>query len=267
LSGVEVRFFDAQLRSDTRPDDDLRNLAYFGTTHAVITGNPDVAVQTADELVRYLREIATTERSRLERMGIRTYTGLGILPQQRPRRTHHEFWRELPRLLAVDGVVAVGEIGVWRDQTPQWDLFCRQVELAATLNLPIIITPPTDLRVNMTFKMMKRLDELGFPPNRVVFNHAEIRTLETILVEGYFASLTVGAYHLDAQTARELAHANRQYKDRIMLNSGLREGLADILAAAKTLEVMSENEDEALIASVTFDTAFDFFVGSTGSPI
>jgi len=119
----------------------------------------------------------------------------------------------------------------------------------------------------MTFKMMKRLDELGFPPNRVVFNHAEIRTLETILVEGYFASLTVGAYHLDAQTARELAHANRQYKDRIMLNSGLREGLADILAAAKTLEVMSENEDEALIASVTFDTAFDFFVGSTGSPI
>ncbi len=256
-------FFDAQLRSDTRPDDDLRNLAYFGTTHAVITGNPDLVVQTADELIGYLIGVSTVERARLERMGIRTYTALGILAKQRPRRTHHEFWRELPRLLTTEGVVAVGEIGAWRDHASEWDVFGRQVEIASTLGLPIIVTPPADLRVNMTFKMMKRLDDLGFPPNRVLFNHAEARTLEAILDGGYFASLTVGAYHLDGKTARELVQTNEVFRDRMMLNSGLREGLADILSSAKTLEAMNSSElGPELISALTFNTAFDFFVGA-----
>lgn len=261
-----MHFFDAQLRSDTRPDDDIRNLAYFGTTHAVITGNPDVIMQTAEELIGYLGALSVTERARLEGMGIRAYTALGILAKQRPRRTHHEFWRELPALLTTDGVVAVGEIGAWRDQAAEWNVFCRQVEIAAELSLPIIVTPPTDLRVNMTFKMMKRLDDLGFPTSRVVFNHAEPRTLEAILVEGYFASLTVGAYHLDVQTTRELVQTHMGFRNQMMLNSGLREGLADILASAKILEALSDLEPQ-LISALTFDTAFDFFVGPTASKV
>ena len=85
-----MHFFDAQIRSDTRSDDDLRNLAYFDTTHVVTTPNPGRTSQTADDLCDYLAVLATDEPRRLLRLGIAPHVALGLLPVARPRRTHHE---------------------------------------------------------------------------------------------------------------------------------------------------------------------------------
>ncbi|MEZ4460206.1 MAG: hypothetical protein R3E66_10865 [bacterium] len=175
-------------------------------------------------------------------------------------------WGRLPTLLQKDHVVALGEIGAWEDTHAHWEIFERQVAIGMELGLPLIVTPPTDLRVNMTFKMMQRLQAMGMPPSRVVFNHAEERTLEAILSDGFYASLTVGAYFMEARTACTLLEGQKGGFDRIMLNSALREGLADILGIPKTVVALKEaGASLATIEAVTFGTAQTFFLGATTS--
>lgn len=239
-----MKIFDAHIRSDTRSNDDLKNLAYFGTERVVTASHPAREFQHADDILAYLDGLVTSEAERLRRCGLTPHVAIGVLPGARPRRTHYELWQELPTLLEMPEVVAVGECGAWDDTEDHWELFIRHVELARAHDLPLLIATPSELRVNMTYKMMQRLDKMGFPPEMAMFNHLDERLVETVVEEGYVAGVSVGPYHLDPRQAAPLVSdvvAARGSVDRIVLNSALRAGGGDILGIPKAAVMLNDS--------------------------
>lgn len=238
-----MKIFDAHIRSDTRSTDDLKNLAYFGTERVVTASHPLREFRHADDLLSYLEGLVTSESERLRRCDLTPHVALGVLPQGRPRRTHYELWQELPNLLDNPEVVAVGEIGAWEDIEDHWQLFERQARLAMEHELPLLVATPSKLRVNMTYKMMQRLEKIGFERSMVMFNHLDERLVETVVEEGYVAGVSVGPYHLDTRDAAPLVAdvvQARGSSERIVLNSALRAGGGDILGIPKAAVMLSD---------------------------
>lgn len=259
-----MRIFDAQIRSDSRTDDELKNLAYFGTEHALTTAHPRRAFENAADLLAYFAELVGDELDRLARCGIAARTALGLLPASVPRRAHPELWPALEQLLIDPRVAAVGEIGVWDDAKPQWALFERQARLALEARLPVVVTPPAELRVNMTYKMMDRLGQLGLPPHRCMMNLLDARVLPTVLEEGYTGGIAVGYGRTDPRAAARLLRATLERApealDQIVLCTSLRAGSADILGIPKTLVALAETGlDSTAVSALAYGNAERLF--------
>ncbi len=238
-----MQIFDAHIRSDTRSGDDLKNLAYFGTERVLTAAHPKRPFERADDLLSYLDGLVTTEAERIRRAGLVPHVALGLLRASQPRRTHYEVWQEIPAMLGLPEVVAVGEIGAWDDEKAEWDLFERQAKLALQHDLPVLVATPSTLRVNMTYKMMARLQKLGFPPELAMFNHLDERLVETVVEEGFVAGVSVSPYHLDPRDAAPMVARvvdARGSADRIILNSALRTGGGDILGIPKAAVMLSD---------------------------
>lgn len=259
-----MKIFDAQIRSDTRTDDQLRNLHYFETERVVTSAHARAGFERADDLLAYFDELVTNETARLRRCGLIGHVALGVLPDARPRRVHYEVWRDLPFLLQDDAVVAVGEVGAWEDDADHWELFDRQVKIAIEANLPMIVRPPANLRVNMTYKMMSRLERLGADPSQCVMNHLDDRLVSTVVSEGFVAGIAVGYQHIEPRAAAVMiADALEATSDdeRIILSSSLQRGAADILGIPKTIVSLGEADvPTATIERLAYGNAMRLFV-------
>lgn len=259
-----MEIFDAHIRSDTRSEDDLKNLAYFETRQVLTASHPVRPFEVADEALAYFESLVTEEATRLRRNGLTPHVALGLLHHGRPRRTHHEVWRDLPFLLAEEVVVAVGEIGAWEDTEEQWELFELQVRLAREHDLALLIVAPADLRVNMTYKMMQRLERLDFPPHLAVLDHLDARLVETVVREGFVAGVSVGPSHMEPREAASLLLEVLDAvgtTERIVLNSALRAGSGDILGIPKAVVTLQERGlDRGSIERLCFGNAMGIFV-------
>ncbi|MFB6263457.1 MAG: TatD family hydrolase [Bradymonadaceae bacterium] len=259
-----MKIFDAHLRSDTRSDDDLRNLAYFDTERVVTTAHAPRPFETADDLLEYFEFLVEDECRRLEHSGLRAGVALGVLPEARPERLHPEIWEHLPDLLEHPRVVAVGEIGAHADEPAHWELFERQVEMAVEAGLPVVVTPPSRRRINLTYKMMMRAEEVGLEPKSMMMNYLDGRSVEHVLRDGFVAGLAiVGAGVAPERAARLIADAVETVgsAERIVLSSALRAGSSDVLGIPKTLASLEEDQgaDEALLRAVARENALEFY--------
>jgi len=247
-----LKIFDAQIRSDICSTADLQNLRYFDTERVITCAHAPRPFERAEDLLGYFDALTHAEVARLERCGLKAWVALGVLPSAVPRRAHFEVWRALPRLLAQPEVVALGEVGAWADEAKQWELFERQVKIARDFSpdeaLPIICTPPDDLRVNMTFKMMQRVEKLAVAPELVLMNRLDERLIEAVVREGFVAGVSVGASNLNPRESADILADLIQTlggAERIVLNSALRAGGADILGIPKTVVALQKRGVEA----------------------
>lgn len=255
---------------------DLQNLHYFDTKRVLTCAHAPRHFERAEDLLGYFDALTSEEAGRLARCGLKAHVALGVLPSAVPRRAHFEVWRELPHLLEQPEVVALGEIGAWADEAGQWELFERQVKIArdfssgstkkdaATESLPIICTPPEDLRVNMTFKMMQRVEKLGMAPELVLMNRLDERLIEAVVREGFVAGVSVGASNLNPRkSAQILANLIQTLgsAERIVLNSALRAGGSDILGIPKTIVALQElGVDAHTIEKLVYGNAMALFI-------
>ena len=107
----------------------------------------------------YFSMISGFERFRAGQFGIRHYCTIGLNPKEANNEALAEAVIDvLPRFLAKEGVVAMGELG-YDEQTPLEDKALRaQIELAKEFDLPIMIhTPHRDKRAG-TLRTMDVLD-------------------------------------------------------------------------------------------------------------
>lgn len=267
-----MKIFDAQIRSDSCSNADLKNLRYFDTKRVVTCAHAPRHFERAEDLLGYFDALTSEEAGRLARCGLKAHVALGVLPSAVPRRAHFEVWRELPQLLEQPEVVALGEIGAWVDEAAQWELFERQVKIARDVSasdpggesVPIVCTPPDDLRVNMTFKMMQRVEKLGMAPELVLMNRLDERLIEAVVREGFVAGISVGASNLNPRKSATLLARLIQTlgsAERIVLNSALRAGGSDILGIPKTVVALQElGVDAHTIERLVWGNAMAFFV-------
>ena len=259
-----MKIFDPYIRSRTQSDDDLKNLRYFGTTEVVTTAHGGRSFETAEDLIAYFEVLVGEECRRLRRCGLSPHVALGVLPSSRPRRAHYEVWEELEKLLGHSAVVALGAVGVWEDIDDHWELFERQIRIAHKVGpIPLVVTPPRELKITLTYKMMNWLERQSYPPSLVVMNRLDERLLENVVESGFCAGYPVGASSNDPRQAGvDIAEVLRRIggADKIMLTTALRRQSGDVLGVIKSVKVLrQQGVSEKDIRQMTYDNAAHLF--------
>lgn len=247
-----MKIFDPYIRSRTQSEDDLKNLRYFGTEQVVTTAHGGQSFETTGDISEYFERLVGEECERLRRCDLEPHVALGVVPDARPRRAHPGVWPVLEEMLQRPPVVALGEVGVWRDEDDHWELFERQIRMARRVGpLPVLVTPPDRLKVTMTYKMMNWLDKQGYPTSLVVMTCVDEQLLENVVESGFCAGLPVGSASNDPREIGELigeVTSRVEAADRILLTSALRSSGGDLLGVPKSIESLQEAgvDDEAI---------------------
>src|SRR4051812_11718057 len=135
-----MKMFDPHIHMTSRTTDDYAAMAREGIAVVVEPafwlGQPRT---TVGAFVDYFNSLLGWERFRASQFGIRHFCTIALNPKEANNR---EFAKEviemMPRYLAKDGVVAVGEIG-FDDQTEaETKCFVAQIELAREFDLPVL---------------------------------------------------------------------------------------------------------------------------------
>jgi predicted metal-dependent TIM-barrel fold hydrolase len=165
----------------------------------------------------------------------------------------------LPRFLAKDGVVAVGELG-FDDQTDdeaKW--FTRQLELARAFNLPVLVHTPHRDKKQGTIRTIELLRSLKYPEELVLIDHNNEETLPIVLNTGCWAGHSI--YPNTKMDEHRMAALVKKYGvDRIIVNSAADWGISDPLKVPKTTDAMrSLGIPEESIHDVVWNNPVAFF--------
>lgn len=236
---MTLRLIDPHIHMSARTTDDYEAMAAAGIV-AVIEpafwlGQPRTSVGTFQD---YYSSLVGFERFRAAQFGIRHYCTIGLNSKEANNEPlAREVIEILPLFLAKEGVVAVGEIG-FDDMTSTEEMFFHeQVELAKEFNLPIMIHTPHRNKKEGTLRSMDLCDEHGVPPHRVVIDHNNEETVQSVLDRGFWAAFTI--YPKTKMGNERMVEVVRKYgSDRIIVDSSADWGVSDPLAVPKTANLM-----------------------------
>jgi predicted metal-dependent TIM-barrel fold hydrolase len=232
---------DSHAHMISRTTDDYEAMAKSGVV-AVIEpafwlGQPRTNVGS---FIDYFSLISGFERFRAGQFGIRHYCTIGLNPKEANNEALAEAVIDaLPRFLAREGVVAMGELG-YDEQTPLEDKALRaQIELAKEFELPIMIhTPHRDKRPG-TLRTMDVLKEHSFDPARCVIDHNNEETIREVRDRGYWCAFSI--YPNTKMGSERMAAIVESYgPERLIVDSACDWGVSDPLAVAKTARLMAQ---------------------------
>ena len=256
-----MRIFDPHIHMTSRSTDDYEAMARAGiiaiVEPAFWLGQPRTS---AGSFVDYFNSLLGWERFRASQFGIRHFCTIGLNPKEANNpKLSDEVLALMPRFLAKDGVVAVGEIG-FDDQTDEEETcLVRQIALAAEFNLPILIHTPHRDKKRGTIRTIEVVRRAGFPEERVLIDHNNEETLPLVLETRCWAGHTI--YPNTKMDETRMAALVKKYgTDRIIVNSAADWGISDPLKVPKTIAVMREQGiSEADIQTIVWDNPVAFF--------
>jgi hypothetical protein len=256
-----MKIFDPHIHMTSRTTDDYEAMAKAGI--AVIVepafwlGQPRTHVGTFED---HFSSLIGWERFRASQFGIRHFCTLGLNPKEANNpKVAQGVIELLPRYLAKDGVVAVGEIG-YDDQTADEDkYFAAQLELARTFGLPVLVHTPHRDKKRGTERTIALIRDAAFPEERVLIDHNNEETLPVVLESQCWAGHSIYP-HTKMDEARMVALVRRYGAQRILINSAADWGVSDPLKVPKTVALMRESGiPEADIETVVWKNPLDFF--------
>ncbi len=241
-------FFDAHLRAGGLSARDLADLRFFGIAGALAPADDSGSPLGADAIRRGWEELAGRVIRRLRRGGLAAYAALGVHPRRIPWRGLEALLAELPDLLGRPEVVAIGAVGLEKGGAREEQVFTRQLGLARDLRLAVLVHTPFGDKVRLTRRTLAILREAELPPERVIVDRADGRTVRMILACGYRAGLSLSR-------ARGVEDAVRLVRtlgsDGLVLESDAGEGGGDLLALARAADRMAKaGLSEAVIRRV-----------------
>ncbi|MEU6381921.1 TatD family hydrolase, partial [Streptomyces sp. NPDC046909] len=164
-----MRIFDPHIHMTSRTTDDYEAM-YAAGVRAVVEpsfwlGQPRTSV---DSFTDYFDALLGWEPYRAAQFGIQHYCTIALNPKEANDPRCAGVLDVLPRYLAKDRVVAVGEIG-YDSMTPEEDeALARQLQLAVEHELPVLVhTPHRDKAVG-TRRTLDVVRESGIPPEHVL---------------------------------------------------------------------------------------------------
>ena len=220
---------------------------------------------TAGSFQDYFSTIVGWEPFRASQFGIKHYCTIGLNSKEANNvPLAEEVMELLPLYVMKDNVVAIGEIG-YDDQTDAEDRFFReQIELAKSVDLPIMVHTPHRDKKNGTIRSMDVLEEHGFDPSKVVIDHNNEETVQSVLDRGYWAGFTI--YPKTKMGSERMVEIVRQYgSERIIVDSSADWGVSDPLSVPKTANLMRERGiSEQDIHLTCYQNALDMY-GQSGT--
>lgn len=252
------RYFDARIQLGGLSDRDLADLAFFGVDAALVVCGDDAPAGDADDLRAYIEERITTGAERLRRAGIAPFFAIGVHPHRIPERGFEELLAELPRFFDAPGVVAVGSIGLDACTTAEELAFSRQLELAETLAVPVVVHVPERQKERILKRSLALIRESGLAPERVLAFGADLATIRLIRSCGHAAGLLVHPARLRPEEA--VTVIRRYGSEGLILASDTGAGPGDLIALPRTLGLLGKAGLSSGIARrVARENALDFF--------
>ncbi len=247
-----MMFIDPHAHMISRTTDDYEAMAASGVV-AVIEpafwiGQPRTNVGS---YLDYLSSIVGFERFRASQFGIRHYCTIGLNSKEANNEELAEGVMELiPRFALKEGVVAIGEIG-YDEQSALEDKYYRlQLELARSLNLPVMIHTPHRDKKRGTTRSMDVCDEHGLDPKMVVVDHNNEETVRETLERGYWAAFSI--YPSTKMGNVRMVEILRQYgAKQVIVDSACDWGISEPLGVAKTAKLALQQgipEDQVRLA-------------------
>ncbi|MDQ0603805.1 putative metal-dependent TIM-barrel fold hydrolase [Streptomyces canus] len=233
-----MRIFEPHIHMTSRTTDDYEAM-YAAGVRAVVEpsfwlGQPRTSVESFTD---YFDALLGWEPYRAAQFGIQHYCTIALNPKEAndPRCTG--VLDILPRYLAKDRVVAVGEIG-YDSMTPEEDdALARQLRLAVEHELPVLVhTPHRDKAVG-TRRTLDVVRESGIPPEHVLVDHLNELTVGMVADSGCWMGFSI--YPDTKLTEDRMVRILQEHgTERMLVNSAADWGRSDPLKTRKTADAM-----------------------------
>jgi uncharacterized protein len=262
-----MNYIDHHAHMVSRTTDDYQQLALTGcvaVTEPAFWAGWDRSC--GDSVEDYFRQLTEFEPKRAAQFGIQHYTWLAMNPKESDDRAlSREVLERIPRFLDRPTVLGIGEIGMNRITRNEVATFTEQVELALEYKQLILIhTPHLEDKLKGTrvsIEVLQRYPRLD--PSRVMIDHAEEHTIESILDHGYWTGLTLYPQtKVSAQRAVDMIE--KHGLDRICVAGACDWGPSDPIAVPRfVLEMRRRKLPADLIHHVVFENPVRF-LGQSG---
>lgn len=233
-----MRIFDPHIHMTSRTTDDYERM-YAAGVRALVEpafwlGQPRTNVGAFTD---YFDGLIGWERFRATQFGLRHHCAIALNPKEANDPRCAEVLGVLPRYLAKDGVVAVGEIG-YDSMTPAEDAaFEAQLAMAVDHDLPALVHTPHRDKIAGTRRSLDVVAASGINPGRVVIDHLNEVTVEPVLESGCWLAFSI---YPDTKMApdRMVTILRRYGLARMLVNSAADWGRSDPLLTLRTGEAM-----------------------------
>lgn len=232
-------FIDPHIHCTARTTDDYVNMRESGIV-AVIEpafwlGQPRTNVGS---FIDYFSTLIGWEPFRASQYGIRHYCTIGLNSKEANNEPLAEAVLEiLPRYLAKENVVAIGEIGFDEQTKAEEKAYRAQLELAKKFDMLVMVHTPHRDKKKGTIKSMEIALEHGLKPSQVVIDHNNEETIQDVLDRGFWAAFTI--YPKTKMGNERMVEVVKKYgTERIFVDSSADWGFSDPLAVPKTANLM-----------------------------
>lgn len=234
-----MRIFEPHAHMYSRITDDYERMALSGVEAilepAFWLGQPRTHVGT---FLDYFDALLGWERYRAAQHGIHHFCAIALNPKEaNDDRVNAGVVEAMPRYLAKDGVLAVGEIG-FDDMTAREEkFFAAQLELGRTTGLPALIHTPHRDKKRGVERTLDLLRDVGFPMERALVDHNNEETVGLCADTGCWMGFSIYP-DTKMDEGRMVSILQRWGTDRMILNSACDWGKSDPLKVAKTADRM-----------------------------
>ena len=236
-----MRFFDPHIHMTSRTTDDYQAMADAGV-RAVIEpafwlGQPRT---TVGSFVDYFSTLVGWERFRASQFGISHYCAIGLNSKEaNDEGLTREVLELLPLYALKEGVVAVGEIGYDEITDAEERAYQAQLEFALEHDMVVMVHSPHRDKKNGVLRSMDVAAEVGIPMGKLVIDHNNEETVQSVLDRGAWAAFTL--YPHTKMGSQRMVELVKQYgHERMIVDSSADWGVSDPLAVPRTAALMLE---------------------------
>jgi len=256
-----MRIFEPHAHMTSRTTDDYEAMAAVGVKAVVEPafwlGQPRTSVGS---FVDYFNSLLGWERFRAAQFGIRHHCTIGLNPKEaNDGRLRREVLEILPRFLAKDGVVAVGEIGFDAMTAGEEEALVAQLALALEHELPVLVHTPHRDKAAGTRRTLELVEAAGLACERVLIDHNNELTVHDVKASGCWAGFSI--YPGTKMDEHRLVRVLEEHgPDRVIVNSACDWGVSDPLKVYKTAAAMrAAGFDEDDVDRVVWRNPVEFF--------
>lgn len=251
-----MRIFDPHIHMTSRTTDDYEAMAAAGieaiVEPAFWLGQPRTSLGS---FVDYFDGLLGWERFRAGQFGISHHCTMGLNPKEaNDEELARQVLELLPRYLAKDRVVAVGEIGFDGMTAAEERAFADQLQLAIEHDMPALVHTPHRDKPAGTTRSIELVQRSGIAPERVVIDHNNELTYEEVL----------DSPDTKMDEHRLVRIVDQVGIERLIVNSAADWGRSDPLKVPKTVAALLDaGVDEADVQRLVWDNPVTFF-GQSG---
>jgi predicted metal-dependent TIM-barrel fold hydrolase len=233
-----MRIFDPHIHMTSRTTDDYEAM-YAAGVRAVVEpafwlGQPRSGV---DSFIDYFDALLGWERFRAAQFGIAHHCTIALNPKEANDPRCAPVLDLLPRYLAKDGVVAVGEVGFDSMTAEEEKAFARQLEMAGEHGLPALVHTPHRDKLAGTRRTLELVEQSGLAPEMVVVDHLNEVTVDVVDDAGCWVGFSIYP-DTKMDPDRMVAILQRRGLDQVLVNSAADWGRSDPLTTAATGRAM-----------------------------